>query len=141
MSLADRLVTRRLWGAAPPRERHAIPGPLRGNTGHYEGPHMGTPDHSHCAGLVRGIQDFHMNDPDRRWLDIAYSSMFCPHGSVFEGRWLGIRTAANGTDIGNMITDAFQFKQDGSHHQCAQRDLNPSSAFNGLAKSRAVREA
>jgi hypothetical protein len=42
VSVADRLVTRQRWGAAPPRERHSIPGPLRGNTGHYEGPHMGT---------------------------------------------------------------------------------------------------
>jgi hypothetical protein len=109
VSVADRLVTRQRWGAVPPRERHAIPGPMQGNTGHYEGPHMGTPDHSRCAGLVRGIQAFHMNDADRRWLDIAYSSMFCPHGFVFEGRWLGVRTAANGTDIGNTTTYAHAY--------------------------------
>lgn len=37
----------------------------------------------------------------RRWEDIAYSFIVCPHGFVFEGRGWGVRSAANGTDYSN----------------------------------------
>jgi hypothetical protein len=47
-----------------------------------------------------------MNDPKHMWLDIAYSSIFCPHGSVFEGRWLGVRTAAN-SDVSRVPNDTY----------------------------------
>lgn len=106
MSLADRLVTRREWGAAAPRSRTALRTP-KGNTAHYEGPTMGTFPHAECASRVRGIQAFHMNT--RGWADIAYSSVFCGHGSVFEGRWLGVRTAAQGTNEGNATHYAHCF--------------------------------
>jgi len=37
----------------------------------------------------------------RGWADIAYSFLVCPHGYVFEGRGIGKRSAANGTNDGN----------------------------------------
>lgn len=98
MGLAERLVTRKQWGAERPVSRTVLHSP-RGNTVHYEGPQMGTPDHGRCPQLVHGIQRFHMET--RGWADIAYTSVFCPHGSIFEGRWLGVRTAAQGTNQGN----------------------------------------
>lgn len=98
MSLAERLVTRKEWGAADARQRPALKNP-RGNTIHYEGPAMGTFAHSTCPAKVRGIQRFHMQK--RAWADIAYTSVVCPHGQVFEGRWLGVRTAAQGSNEGN----------------------------------------
>lgn len=60
---------------------------------------MGSFGHERCAGLIRGIQAFHMDT--RGWDDLAYSAMVCPHGELFEGRGPGIRTAANGTSSGN----------------------------------------
>jgi hypothetical protein len=51
--------------------------------------------HVNCAGRVRGIQRYHMEE--NGWLDIAYSHVVCRHGYVFVGRGYGIRTAANGT--------------------------------------------
>lgn len=92
------LVTRAQWGARP---RKGNPTPLRptGATAHWEGPHMGSFSHDACAGKVRGIQAFHMDD--RGWSDIAYNAIVCPHGYVFEGRGPGVRSAANGTDPGN----------------------------------------
>lgn len=98
MSLAERLVTRKEWGAAAGRARTLLKTPL-GNTIHYEGPGMGTFAHTTCPDKVRGIQQFHMNK--RGWADIAYTSVVCPHGKVFEGRWIGVRTAAQGTNEGN----------------------------------------
>lgn len=60
---------------------------------------MGTFPHSSCASKVRGIQNFHMDV--REWNDGAYSAIVCPHGFVFELRGPGVRTAANGTNLGN----------------------------------------
>lgn len=93
--------TRAQWGA---RRRGATTRshPLRRPEGvylHWEGPHMGAFPHSACAGKVRGIERFHRDGAG--WADIAYSLLVCPHGYIYEGRGLGVRTAANGTDYAN----------------------------------------
>ncbi len=93
-----RLVTRPQWNARSPKSVTRLSSPA-GSTLHWEGPHMGTFSHESCAPKVRGIQNFHMDS--RGWADIAYSAIVCPHGWTFEGRWLGVRTAANGTNAGN----------------------------------------
>lgn len=91
------LVTRAEWGARRPRSVVGLQ--VVTNTDHWEGPEMGTFPHASCASKVRAIQDFHMDG--RGWSDIAYNSMSCPHGYVFEGRGRGVRSAANGTTAGN----------------------------------------
>jgi hypothetical protein len=93
-----KLIRRSEWGARPPRSRQAFT-PSFGVTSHWEGPHMGTFSHASCFAKVRGIQAFHMDE--RGWVDLAYTGLPCPHGYVFEGRWIGVRTAANGTNAGN----------------------------------------
>lgn len=60
---------------------------------------MGIFEHSMCDDKVRGIQDYHMDA--KGWDDVAYSAIACPHGYLYECRWLGHRTAANGTEVGN----------------------------------------
>jgi hypothetical protein len=97
-ALPTNFVSRSAWGARQPTGVTKLRSP-RGNTLHWEGPTMGTFPHTSCASKVRGIQAFHMDS--RGWTDIAYSSVLCPHGYVFQGRWLGVRTAANGTNEGN----------------------------------------
>lgn len=92
-----KLITRAQWGARAPRARPAED--FTGATAHWEGPHMGTFPHASCPAKVRGIQAFHMDA--RGWSDIAYNAVVCPHGYVFEGRGQGVRSAANGTDVGN----------------------------------------
>lgn len=42
----------------------------------------------------------------RGWLDIAYTSIVCRHGTVYDCRGGGKRTAANGTDHGNDVAYA-----------------------------------
>jgi hypothetical protein len=56
--------------------------------------------HNLCPARVRNIRAFHIG-PERRWLDVAYSFLICPHGTIYEGRGWGRRTAANGTNVGN----------------------------------------
>jgi hypothetical protein len=93
------MVRRSEWEARKPRYTTRVD-PTFGTTSHWEGPPMGFPwAHTACYSLVRGIQNFHMDV--RGWADIAYTAVTCPHGYVFEGRWIGHRTAANGTNDGN----------------------------------------
>lgn len=106
-----RLVLRDEWGAVKPRYVTKM-NPTFGTTLHWEGPKMPAFGHAACASYVRGIQSFHMravSQGGRGWSDIAYTCVVCPHGYVFEGRWLGHRTGANGTNVGNDTAYAICF--------------------------------
>jgi len=94
-------VSRAEWGARKPKSAgNSISSHPKGVAVHYEGPKMGSRDHSKCAALVRSIQDFHMDT--RGWADIAYSYPVCEHGYVYEGRGVGKGSAANGTTAANL---------------------------------------
>lgn len=97
------MIQRSEWGAAAPRYVTKFTAEF-GSTAHWEGPGMPDFTHGACASYVRGIQSFHMrpvSQGGRGWSDIAYTAVVCPHGYVFQGRWIGNRTGANGTNIGN----------------------------------------
>jgi hypothetical protein len=101
------VVTRDQWDARPPTGRVAlIASRLRGIGVHYSASDADG-DHARCASRVRGIQDFHLDG--RGWYDIAYSFLTCRHGTVYEGRGWGTRTAANGTDAANDAYHAVCF--------------------------------
>lgn len=103
-----KLVTREEWGAKPPKSGRSALHATFGTTVHYEGPRLGSFPHETCAAKVRGVQAFHMG-PSRKWLDIAYTAVVCPHGYTYEGRWTGVRTAAQGTNEGNATSYAVCF--------------------------------
>ena len=88
-------VSRAQWGAAYAQGSGSIAGPVLGVTLHWEGPHMGDFGHDQCARKVKSIERFHAVYKD--WSGIAYNLLVCPHGSVYEGRGAGVRSAANGT--------------------------------------------
>lgn len=92
------LIRRSELGMRAPRSRTPVTASF-GVTAHWEGPTMGAFPHTSCPAKWRGIQSFHMDQ--RGWSDIAYTAGICPHGYVLEGRWAGVRTAANGTNDGN----------------------------------------
>lgn len=92
------LIRRDEWGARRPKMITPMR-PTYGTTVHWEGPGMGGFTHDRCPSKVRSIQTFHMDS--RHWSDIAYHALVCPHGVVFEGRWIGVRGGANGTTLGN----------------------------------------
>jgi len=94
-------VSRAEWGARKPKSAgNSISSHPKGVAVHYEGPQMGSRDHSKCDDLVRTIQAFHMDS--REWADVAYSYMVCEHGYVYEGRGVGKGSAANGTTAANL---------------------------------------
>ncbi|MFC7830765.1 N-acetylmuramoyl-L-alanine amidase [Streptomyces sp. NPDC057375] len=97
---ASRLIRRSQWGARSPKAVSHDFTPWRGGVAiHHTG---GKPNliggHSECYSAVRGIQNYHMNG---EYDDIAYSYAACKHGYLFEGRGIGIRTGANGTNSAN----------------------------------------
>lgn len=101
-------ITRAEWGARSPKRRTTASLAAE-STAHWNGPTITvrgatTWDHSRCAGLVRGIQNFHMDARD--WSDIAYNYLVCPHGYTFEGRGLNVINGANGTNSGNRSSHA-----------------------------------
>lgn len=102
MARPSRFVTKEEWGSTLGRQAtvrtHPI-GATKGVTLHWEGPKMGSFPHSKCAAKVRGIEKFH--EQNRGWADLAYSGIVCPHGYVFEGRGVGVQTAANGSSDTN----------------------------------------
>jgi hypothetical protein len=88
--------SRKAWGARPPRERtpqrltKASTLFVHWSAGKGLGPQFDTWKEQ-CA-AVRGIQNFHMDDPERKWNDIAYGYLVVqPSGRlrlarIFEGR-------------------------------------------------------
>lgn len=100
------LVTRAEWGARRPKARASIHA-SEPTTIHWNGPKVPERDHSRCAALVRGIQNFHMDG--RGWSDIAYNFMVCRHGHVFEGRGTSARGGANGQAAWNKVSYAVMY--------------------------------
>jgi hypothetical protein len=129
-------VPRQQWQARPPRKQ---PQQLRqqGQRGlavHHSGSkHERKDDHAQCAGVVQAIQRFHQDA--RGWSDIAYSWLSCQHGYLFEGRGLGFRTAANGTDAGNDAWHAVCWLGDGAGFVADDSNTRPLHAAVGLVRS------
>ncbi|CAL9626039.1 peptidoglycan recognition protein family protein [Streptomyces sp. enrichment culture] len=93
-------VPRAAWGAAAPKQVGLNFNPRLGGVAvhHTGGSVEARRYHSDCAAHVRGIQRYHMNG---EYDDIAYTYLVCKHGYVFEGRGVGRRTGANGTNDAN----------------------------------------
>jgi len=111
--VAVTIVPRPDWGARKARDDDALAeASRRGVVIHWNGPKIGQPEHQGCPGLVRGIQDFHMDS--KGWTDIAYSFVACQHGTVYEGRgWRGFQFA-NGSVKPPAGTGRFDLTVDGS---------------------------
>lgn len=96
-----KLINRAAWGAKYGRGPTNITPQNGGVAVHYVGAgKLATIDHDRCAARVRGIEADHVNG--NGWQGIAYNFLVCHHGYVFEGRGLGRRSAAQGTNSGNQ---------------------------------------
>lgn len=120
-----KLVSRQESGLRPPRSTPSAAN-QSGVTFHWNGPGMGSHDHSECAGLVRGIQRYHMDS--NGWNDIAYNWLVCEHGYVFVGRGPNTYNAANGTTHGNATSHACMVMTGSgealtSGHRAGMRDI------------------
>lgn len=93
-----KLVTRARLGwpasAAPPQTS------AKGVKVHYEGAPVSTKlldDHDLCIAKWKSVRATHLADKKENYSDIAYNYGACPHGHLLEGRGLGKRTGANGS--------------------------------------------
>lgn len=94
-------LTRAHLGLPAPRSISRNIAPSRGGVAlHHGGDNVPIRTHADCIATWRGWHRFHTID--RGWVDIAYTLGVCQHGYVFAGRGIGIRTAANGTNDGNL---------------------------------------
>jgi hypothetical protein len=91
------ILPRSAWGAAPPKS----PGRPWASGGpvdlvvHWVGGSgtIGIRSHTDCPTRIRAVQSYEMS---QEYSDIAYNVVCCPHGTVYEGRGLGVQGAANG---------------------------------------------
>lgn len=96
-----KLISRASWGARYGRGSTNITPGDGGVAVHYVGAgRLATIAHERCAARVRAIESDHVNG--NGWARIAYNFLACHHGYVFEGRGLGHRSAAQGTNAGNQ---------------------------------------
>ena len=91
------ILPRSAWGAVPPKSPGrpwAAGGPVD-LVVHWVGGAgtIGIQNHADCPARIRAVQSYEMS---QEYSDIAYNLVCCPHGTVYEGRGLGVQGAANG---------------------------------------------
>jgi peptidoglycan hydrolase-like protein with peptidoglycan-binding domain len=116
------IISRGEWGAQAPKKIDQLPfTPWQGGVVvHHEGAgHVSVDPHDKCAALVRKIQDDSMHydlvgdiavelgQKEPEYDDIPYNFLVCKHGGVYEGRGLGRRSAANGTEMPGANSDYY----------------------------------
>ncbi|MBI5242024.1 MAG: N-acetylmuramoyl-L-alanine amidase [Elusimicrobia bacterium] len=97
--LADRVFSRRSWGAAAPRGSQSRMSPSRVTVHHTDG----HPRTELAASIeeMRGYQSYHMNG--HGWADIGYHFVVDGAGRVFEGRHADVLGAhAEGANLNNI---------------------------------------
>lgn len=92
------LVTRKQLGW--PASAAPLQATAKGVKVHYTGSAVSTAlskDHQRCLALWRDIREAHLANVAENYSDVAYNYAACAHGYVLEGRGIGRRTGANGT--------------------------------------------
>lgn len=116
MEESIRVFSTQEWGARPVRRSFELERALGVVVHHTNSPNraalIGLPEESSAFVLARGIQAFHMDDPDRRWADTGQNFTISRGGLVLEGRTGSLlharegfvaRGAHAGTDEGNRF--------------------------------------
>ncbi|XP_024079389.2 peptidoglycan-recognition protein SC2-like [Terrapene carolina triunguis] len=99
-----RIISRRQWGARPPRSRVPLRTPVPYVIIHHTAGNRCTSQAS-CIQQVRGIQNYHMDT--LRWPDIGYNFLIGEDGNVYEGR--GWRTVGAHAKNWNYKSLGFSF--------------------------------
>ncbi len=118
------VVSRYKWGARDPGKICGSPHtPYRMAIHHTDGNSGAT----NPAAIMRQIQAFHIDDPDREWCDIGYHFVVSADGTIFQGRSDERRTGAHvlGQNTGNIGVALM-----GDYESAAP----PDSQLNGAAR-------
>ncbi|KAM9113728.1 peptidoglycan-recognition protein SC2-like [Pangshura tecta] len=117
------IVSRRQWGARPPRSRVRLRTPVPYVIIHHTAGKRCTSQAS-CSREVKGIQNYHMDT--QRWSDIGYNFLIGEDGRVYEGR--GWSTVGAHAKNWNSKSLGFSFLGNFS-------SITPSTAALNAAKS------
>ena len=97
------MVTRKEWGARPPKGSYTRVVAPQGVKIHYTGSYLPPEiikNHLLCAEHVRQVQAMHMDGGrEQPYVDIGYSLVACPHRRIFMGRGIHALPAANGPGL------------------------------------------
>ncbi|MBF0498808.1 MAG: N-acetylmuramoyl-L-alanine amidase [Candidatus Riflebacteria bacterium] len=77
------IVSREGWKARPPKAEYTPHQPQRIVIHHSWSP---TQAQYTGAATIRGIQNYHMDDPSTGWMDIGYHFLIGPEGIIYQGR-------------------------------------------------------
>jgi hypothetical protein len=77
------VVSRSAWGARPPKSGYSSHTPQRLIVHHSYIPNQ---SQYKGAASIRGIQNYHMDDPKTLWNDIGYHFLIGPEGTIYQGR-------------------------------------------------------
>ncbi|MBU1105226.1 MAG: peptidoglycan recognition protein family protein [Candidatus Riflebacteria bacterium] len=77
------LLSRKDWGARPPKSSYSEHAVQRLVVHHSYIPNQ---SQYKAAASIRGIQNYHMDDPKTGWADIGYHFLIGPEGTIYQGR-------------------------------------------------------
>ncbi|XP_030400189.1 peptidoglycan recognition protein 1 [Gopherus evgoodei] len=125
------IVSRRQWGARPPRSRVPLRTPVPYVIIHHTTGNRCTSQAS-CSREVKGIQNYHMNT--QRWSDIGYNFLIGEDGRVYEGR--GWKTMGAHAKKWNHKSLGFSFLGNFSNRIPSAAALNAAKSLIQCAISR-----
>lgn len=99
MAVAEpRILSTSDWGARPPRRPITVLNHRPTSIVVHHTTHDNTSDFSQQRALIvaRGIQNFHMTDPNRRWIDTGQHFTVSRGGFILEGRHRSLEVARRG---------------------------------------------
>ncbi|RCK78931.1 MAG: Phage lysin, N-acetylmuramoyl-L-alanine amidase [Candidatus Ozemobacter sibiricus] len=107
-----KIVSREEWKARPPKGEYKYHTPQKIVVHHTWKP---TASQYVGAATIRGIQNYHMDDPNTGWSDIGYHFLIGPDGVIYQGRpeqAVGAHCPPNTTMVGVNVIGNYDAGQD-----------------------------
>ncbi|MBF0410259.1 MAG: N-acetylmuramoyl-L-alanine amidase [Candidatus Riflebacteria bacterium] len=106
------IVTRKQWGARPPKSDYTLHSPTK-----IVVHHSWIPNQLQYIGSasIRGIQGYHMDSSNTGWIDIGYHYLIGPDGLIYEGRpdtAVGSHCSPNKSMIGVCVIGNYDPEKD-----------------------------
>jgi len=106
------IVSRAAWGARPPKNAYT-----QHQVQRLIVHHSWIPNQSQYKGAasIRGIQSYHMDDPQTSWTDIGYHFLIGPEGTIYEGRpetVVGAHCSPNTNSVGICLIGDYDPNKD-----------------------------
>ncbi|HAE37773.1 MAG TPA: hypothetical protein DCG57_03940 [Candidatus Riflebacteria bacterium] len=106
------VVSRQTWGARPPKSSYSAHAVQR-----LVVHHSWIPNQSQYKGAlsIRGIQSYHMDDPNTGWADIGYHFLIGPEGTIYQGRpetVVGAHASPNTNAVGICLIGDYDPEKD-----------------------------